>query len=147
MNKTRVLFVCTQNSARSQIAEAFLNKLAGDRFEAHSAGLEAGELNQLAIEVMQEVGIDISQNKTKKVFDLFKRGELFAYVIAVCDEATAQKCPVFPGLKADRISWNIEDPATYTGTHEEKLRRLRKLRDAIKDKVVEFAREVTEDIG
>ena len=146
VNKTRVLFVCNQNSARSQIAEAFLNKLAGDRFEAHSAGLEAGQLHQLAVEVMREAGIDISQNKTKKVFDLFKRGELFAYVIAVCDEATAQKCPVFPGLMADRMSWNIEDPATYTGTHDEKMERMRKLRDAIKEKVVEFAKSLTEDI-
>lgn len=139
MNKIRVLFVCTQNSARSQIAEAFLNKLAGDRFEAHSAGLEAGELNPLAVEVMQEAGIDISQNKTRKVFDLFKRGDLFSYVIAVCDTATAQKCPVFPGLKTETINWSLDDPANYTGTHEEKLAKMRKLRDEIKEKVVEFA--------
>jgi arsenate reductase len=135
----RVLFVCTQNSARSQIAEAFLNKLAGDRFEAHSAGLEAGKLNPLAVEVMREVGIDISKNATKKVFDLFKRGDLFSYVIAVCDAATAQKCPVFPGLKTETINWSLEDPADYTGTPEEKLEKVRKLRDAIKEKVVEFA--------
>jgi arsenate reductase len=139
VNKTRVLFVCTQNSARSQIAEAFLNKSAGDRFEARSAGLEAGKLNQLAVEAMREVGIDISQNKTKKVFDLFKRGELFSYVIAVCDAETAQKCPVFPGLKTENIIWSFEDPANYTGTREEKLEKMRKLRGAVKDKVIEFA--------
>lgn len=143
MDKTRVLFVCTQNSARSQIAEAFLNKLAGDRFEAYSAGLEAGQLNPLAVEAMQEVGIDISQNKTKKVFDLFKRGDLFSYVIAVCDAATAQKCPIFPGLKTETINWNLEDPADYTGIPEEKLEKMRKLRDAIKDKVIEFAAAAT----
>jgi len=145
MSKTRVLFVCTQNSARSQIAEAFLNKLAGDRFEAHSAGLEAGQLSQLAVETMHEVGIDISQNKTKKVFDLFKRGDLFAYVIAVCDETTAQKCPVFPGMKTTLITWSFEDPAMYSGTHEEKLIRMRKLRDSIKNKVVEFIESIQEE--
>lgn len=138
MNKTRVLFVCVQNSARSQIAESFLNKLAGDRFEAHSAGLEAGHLNPLAIEAMSEVGIDISQNKTKKVFDLFRKGELFSYVIAVCDKTTAQKCPVFPGLKTETIVWSLEDPAAFSGTHEEKLTRMRRLRDGIKNKIVEF---------
>jgi arsenate reductase len=138
MSKTRVLFVCTQNSARSQIAEAFLNESAGDRFEAYSAGLEAGQLNQLVVEAMREVGIDISRNKTKKVFDLFKRGELFAYVIAVCDEATAQRCPTFPGLKQSRITWSFDDPAQFTGTHEERLDRVRKLRDEIKKKVLDF---------
>jgi arsenate reductase len=138
MSKTRVLFVCTKNSARSQIAEAFLNESAGDRFEAYSAGLEAGQLNQLVVEAMREVGIDISRNKTKKVFDLFKRGELFAYVIAVCDEATAQRCPTFPGLKQSRITWSFDDPAQFTGTHEERLDRVRKLRDEIKKKVLDF---------
>jgi arsenate reductase len=138
MKRTRVLFVCTQNSARSQIAEAYLNKLAGDRFEARSAGLEAGQLNQLVVEAMREVEIDISKNRTKKVFDLFKRGELFAYVIAVCDAEAAQRCPTFPGLKQARITWSFEDPAQFTGTHEEKLDRVRKLRDEIKKKVIEF---------
>jgi arsenate reductase len=140
MSKIRVLFVCTQNSARSQIAEAFLNQLAGDRFEAHSAGLEAGKLNELVVEAMREAGIDISQNKTKKVFDLFKKGELFSYVIAVCDAETAQKCPIFPGLKTANIVWSFEDPALYTGTREEKMKRIRILRDAIKEKVIAFAR-------
>lgn len=138
MNKTRVLFVCTKNSARSQIAEAFLNNLAGDRFDAHSAGLEAGQLNKLVVEAMLEVGIDISRNKTKSVFDLFKRGELFAYVIAVCNEEAAQRCPTFPGLKSARIVWSLEDPAQFSGTRAEKLSRVRILRDEIKKKVIEF---------
>jgi arsenate reductase len=138
MNKTRVLFVCTKNSARSQIAEAFLNELAGDRFEAHSAGLEVGQLNTFVVEAMREVGIDISRNRTKSVFDLFKKGELFAYVIAVCDEKTAQRCPTFPGLKQARMVWSFDDPAQFTGTHEEKLDRVRRLRDEIKKKVIEF---------
>jgi arsenate reductase len=138
MNKTRVLFVCTKNSARSQIAEAFLNELAGNRFEAHSAGLEAGQLNRIVVKAMREVNIDISQNRTKSVFDLYKSGELFAYVIAVCDEDSAQRCPTFPGLKHARITWSFDDPARFTGTHEEKLVRVRKLRDDIKKKVIEF---------
>lgn len=104
MTKKRVLFVCVHNSARSQMAEAFLNNLGGDRFEAVSAGLEPGTLNPLVVEVMKEAGIDISQNRTKSVFDLFKKGELFSYVITVCDEASAQRCPVFPGLLLKEIS-------------------------------------------
>ena len=115
-----------------------MNKLAGDRFEAHSAGLEAGQLNQLVVEAMREVGIDISKNKTKKVVDMYKRGELFAYVIAVCDEETAQRCPTFPGLRQARIAWSFDDPAEFTGTHQEKMDRVRKLRDEIRKKVVDF---------
>ena len=93
MEKTRVLFVCNQNSARSQMAEAFLNNIAGDRFEAHSAGIEPGELNPLAVDAMKEVHIDISKNRTKSVFDLYKQGELYAHVITVCDAANVQRCP------------------------------------------------------
>jgi arsenate reductase len=96
-DKKRVLFVCVHNSARSQIAEAFLNALAGDRFEAMSAGLEPGTLNPLVVEVMKEVDIDISRNQTKSAFDLFKKGELFSYVVTVCDAASAEQCPLFPG--------------------------------------------------
>src|SRR6516162_3068381 len=84
--KKRVLFICVHNSARSQMAAAWLNDICGDYFEADSAGLEPGELNPLAVQVMDEVGIDISNNKTQSVFDVFKRGELFAYAITVCDE-------------------------------------------------------------
>ena len=95
-DKKRVLFVCVHNSARSQMAEAFLNTLAGDRFEAMSAGLEPGTLNPLVVEVMKEVGIDISRNQTKSAFDLFKKGELFSYVITVCDAASAESARFFP---------------------------------------------------
>jgi arsenate reductase len=142
MTKMRVLFVCTQNSARSQIAEAFLNNLAGDRLEAYSAGLEAGDLNPLAVEVMREAGIDIAHNRTKSVFELFKRGELFSYVIAVCDQEAAQKCPIFPGLRTERIVWNFEDPAAFAGTYEERLAKMRTLRDGIKNKVIEFIESI-----
>ncbi len=102
-DKKRVLFVCVHNSARSQIAEAFLNALAGDRFEAMSAGLEPGTLNPLVVEVMKEAGIDISRNQTKSAFDLFKKGELFSYVVTVCDAASAEQCPLFPGLLTAQI--------------------------------------------
>jgi arsenate reductase (thioredoxin) len=138
MNKKRVLFVCVHNSARSQISEAFLNNLAGDRFEALSAGFEPRPLNPLAVEVMKEAGMDISKNRTKSVFDLFKKGELFSYVITVCDESSAQQCPNFPGLLVSRIHWNFADPSAFTGTFEERLARTRQLRDEIKAKIEEW---------
>ena len=143
MDKKRVLFVCIHNSARSQIAEAFLNNLAGDRFEAVSAGLEPGKLNPLVVEVMKETGIDISQNQTKSVFDLYKKGELFSYVVTVCDAARAQRCPVFPGLLTQQIHWGFTDPSTFTGTSGEKLAQTRKLRDAIKAKIEEWLKEIS----
>jgi arsenate reductase len=140
MNKKRVLFVCVHNGARSQMAEAFLNSLAGDRFEAHSAGLEPGVLNPLVVEVMKEMGIDISQKQTKSAFDLFKKGELFSYVVTVCDAASAEMCPIFPGLVTKTIHWSFEDPSAFTGTHEERLEQTRKVRDAIKRKIEEWLR-------
>ena len=141
-NKKRVLFVCVHNSARSQIAEALLNALAGDRFEAMSAGLEPGVLNPLAVEVMKEIGIDISQSQTKSAFDLFKKGELFSYVITVCDAASAEQCPLFPGLLTAQIHWSFADPSSFTGTHEEKLAQMRLVRDAIKAKIEEWLKKV-----
>src|SRR5436853_7856270 len=90
--KQRVLFICVHNSARSQMAEAWLNKLCGENFEAQSAGLEPGRLNPLVVQVMAEAGIDISKKKTQAVFDVFASGQLFAYVITVCDETSAEKC-------------------------------------------------------
>ncbi|MFW5861141.1 MAG: arsenate reductase ArsC [Spirochaetota bacterium] len=135
--KTGVLFVCVHNAARSQMAEAFLKEMAGDRFDVVSAGFEPGILNPLAVEVMKEVGIDISGNQTKDVFTLFKKGALFTYVIAVCDEASAQRCPVFPGM-AKRYTWSFEDPASFSGSYEEKLARTREVRDKIKQKIQEW---------
>src|SRR4051812_27203370 len=95
--KKKVLFICVHNSARSQMAEAWMNYTCGDFFEAQSAGLEPGTLNPLAVKVMHEVGIDISQKRTQAVFDVFKASQLFSYVITVCDETSAEKCPIFPG--------------------------------------------------
>ena len=131
MQKERVLFVCVHNSARSQMAEAWLNHLHGDRFEAHSAGLEAGMLNPLAVKAMKEAGIDISHEKTQTVFSLLKKGELFSYVITVCDETSAEQCPVFPGA-TKRMHWSFPDPARLTGTEEEKMAKVRTIRDDIK---------------
>ncbi len=143
MDKKRVLFVCVHNSARSQMAEAFLNALAGDRFEAHSAGLEPGVLNPLAVEVMKEIGIDISQKQTKSAFDLFKKGELFSYVVTVCDAASAETCPIFPGLVAKTIHWSFEDPSAFEGTYGERLEKTRRVRDAVKQKIKEWLKEIT----
>ncbi|MDP1623187.1 MAG: arsenate reductase ArsC [Bacteroidales bacterium] len=137
MGKTKVLFICIHNSARSQMAEALLNHLAGEKFEAQSAGLEEGTLNPFAIAVMHEIGIDISGNKSKSVFDFFKRGEIFNYAITVCDEGNSERCPIFPGV-THRILWSILDPSIFTGTHEEKLDKTRKVRDEIKANIEQF---------
>jgi arsenate reductase (thioredoxin) len=137
MNKTKVLFVCVHNSARSQMAEAFLNHLGGDEFKAESAGLEPGSLNPFAVEVMKEVGIDISENPTKSAFDFFTQGRQFQYVITVCDAAIGERCPIFPGL-TKRLSWSFSDPSEFSGTREEKLSQTRMVRDSIRSQVENF---------
>ena len=106
MKKKKVLFICVHNSARSQMAEAFLKKMAGDRFEVESAGLEPCKLNPLAVEAMKEAGIDISGNKTKSVFDFYKQGKQYDCVITVCDESQSGMCPVFPGA-GKRLHWGL----------------------------------------
>jgi arsenate reductase len=135
--KPKVLFVFVHNSARSQIAEALLKKMCSDQFEVKSAGLTPGKLNPLAVQVMKEVGIDISNNRTKAAFDLLKSGEWFNYLITVCDEASAEHCPIFPGV-TKRLHWSFPDPSTFEGTLEEKLVQARVLREMIADKVKEF---------
>jgi len=139
--KQKVLFICVHNSARSQMAEAFLNEICGVQFEAHSAGLEPGKLNRLAIEAMREIGIDISQKQTQSVFDVFKSGELFAYVITVCDESSAGRCPIFAGVTR-RLHWSFPDPAALSGAHEERLAGTRKIRDEIQARVEIWCDEV-----
>ncbi len=143
MEKIKVLFVCLHNSARSQMAEAFLNSLFADRFYAQSAGLEAGVLNPLAVRAMKEEGIDISKNKTKSVFDFYKKGELFQYVITVCDQSNAERCPIFPG-NARRYHWSFPDPAEFKGRDEERLTKMRILRGQIKEKIVLWVKEIKE---
>ncbi|MFH2108602.1 MAG: arsenate reductase ArsC [Chrysiogenia bacterium] len=140
MEKTRILFICVHNSARSQMAEAFLNEFAGERFEAESAGLEPGTLNPLVVKAMAEVGIDIAAKTTRSAFDLLRRGEWFGWVITVCDESQAEACPIFPGA-GRRDHWGFPDPAAFTGNDREKLEQVRRLRDRIAAKVKEWIEE------
>ncbi len=140
MVKYSVLFVCIHNSARSQMAEAFLNELGKGRFEAESAGIEKGKLNPNVVTVLQEVGIDISNKGTTEVFDLFRQGRKYNAVITVCDAANAEKCPVFPG-KVKRLAWSFKDPSQFKGNLEEVLAFTRVVRDEIKEKIKEFIDE------
>lgn len=141
---TKVLFLCVHNSARSQMAEAYLKKFGGDDFIADSAGLEPGQLNPLAIEVMKEDGIDISMNPTNGVFDYFKQGKIFQYVVTVCDKEASDRCPIFPGMN-EKINWSFPDPSKFTGTHEEKLEQTRRVRDLIKHAVIDFIKRIQND--
>jgi arsenate reductase len=140
MNKPKILFICVHNSARSQMAAAFLTDMCGTEFEVESAGLEPGTLNPLAVEAMREAGFDISKNKTQAVFDVFKSGQLIAYVVTVCSEAEAGGCPIFPG-PTQRLHWPFPDPSKVEGTPEEKLERVRQIRDAILARVEQFCAE------
>lgn len=134
---TRVLFLCTGNSARSQMAEAFLRKYAGDRFEVHSAGLEPKGLNPLTVRVMEEVGVDMSGHRSKGVGEYLGK-VLFQYLITVCDDAD-KNCPTtWPGV-SQRLHWSFEDPAAFEGTEEEKLAKFRQVRDLIEARVREWA--------
>lgn len=114
------------------MAEAFTELLAGDRFEAHSAGLEPGKLNPLVVEAMKEAGVDISGKETKSVMDYYQNGTLFSYVITVCDQASGEMCPLFPG-PVNRIHWSFPDPSSFEGTYQEKLEKTRIVRDEIKE--------------
>jgi arsenate reductase len=127
VEKQRVLFLCTHNSARSQMAEGLLRYLAGDRFEAYSAGTEATHVRPLAIRAMAELGIDISQQDSKTL-DRYL-GEPFDAVITVCDQA-AEACPVFPGAKS-RLHWSFPDPSKATGSEEQQLAVYRQVRNDI----------------
>jgi len=133
----KVLFLCVHNSARSQMAEAFLKKHAGDRFQVESAGLEPGELNPFAIRAMAEVGIDISGNRTRSVFDLAAAGRSYDLVVTVCSKEAAERCPVFPG-KHEKRHWPFDDPAAFNGSDEEIMAGVRRVRDQIEEAVEGF---------
>jgi arsenate reductase len=137
MYRASVLFVCIHNSARSQMAEAYLNRFGEEKFRAESAGLEPGILNPLVVDVLKEDGIDISRNVPKGVSRFLQSGRQFTYVITVCDGAAAEKCPVFPG-KGERRHWEFPDPSAFTGSREERLARTREVRDLIKETVKQF---------
>lgn len=138
--KPRVLFLCIHNSARSQMAAAFLKQVAGDRYQVDSAGLEPGKLNPLVVTAMRDAGIDISRNGTQSVFDLLNAGRTFEYVITVCDAASAERCPVFPG-PAKRIAWSFADPSSFTGTDAERLSKTVAVREEIRDAVKTWVAE------
>jgi arsenate reductase len=142
-DKIKVLFVCVHNAARSQMAEAFLKKIGGNKFQVESAGFEPGTLNQLAVEVMKEEDIDISNNISKSVFDLFKQGKLYNYVVTVCDETSGEKCPIFPGI-TKRLHWEFDDPSAFEGSHDQKLEKTRIVRDKIKLRIERFLQEIDE---
>jgi len=137
MEYKKVLFLCIHNSARSQIAEAYLKKFGGNHYIVESAGLEAGTLNLLAVEAMKLDGIDISKNQTNNVFEFSKEGRTYDFVITVCDEANASRCPYFPGVHK-KINWSFADPSSLEGTPQEKLKITIDVRDKIKQAVLNF---------
>jgi arsenate reductase len=135
MTKPRVLFLCTGNSARSQMAEAFLRKYAGERFEVYSAGLEPSVINPLTVQVMGEVGVDMSEHYAKPL-TIYLGKMHFGYLITVCSRAD-EKCPVFPGM-GQRLHWPFDDPAAAEGSAEQRLAIFRRVRDEIEQKVKEW---------
>lgn len=137
MEKKRVMFICVHNSGRSQMAEAFVRAYAGDRFEAVSSGIESGKLNPLVVKAMGEIGISMEGHYAKKAQDFIDRKERFDFVVTVCDESTAERCPMFPG-KHVRLHWGFPDPSAIPGTDEEKLAGIRPIRDAIGARVREW---------
>lgn len=122
------------------MAAALLNEVCGEFFEAQSAGLEPGTLNPLAVEALQEIGIDISDRETQSVFDVFKSGELFEYAITVCSESESKGCPIFAGV-TKRLHWPFDDPSQFTGTHAQRLAKTRELLQEIRAKIEEFCAE------
>ena len=143
IGKKKVLFVCVHNTGRSQMAQAWMNHICPDLFEAQSAGITpARRINPLVVKVMQEVGIDLSGSRPRSVFDVYKSKEVFSYIITVCDQASAEKCPVFLGL-IRQLHWSFPDPAALGGTDEEVLAGIRKIRDDIRDRITSWCRDVS----
>ena len=133
---TRILFLCTGNSARSQMAEAFLRKYGGNQFEAYSAGLEPKGMNPITIQVMEEIGINVSDQRSKGVDECLGK-VLFQHLITVCDDAD-KNCPtIWPGI-SNRMHWSFEDPATFEGSDEEKLVKFRQIRDQIEIRIKQW---------
>jgi len=119
------------------MAEAFLKRYGGEMYEVESAGIEPGALNPIVVGAMREIGIDISRNQTKGVFEFLRQGKTFHFVVTVCDESNGEHCPVFPGV-SQRLHWSFDDPSTFAGSCEEKLAKTRVVRDSIKLKILEF---------
>jgi len=142
MKKRKVLFVCIHNSARSQLAEEILRKKADDCFEVMSAGLEPGTLNPYVVEVLLEDGIDISGKATRAVDDLIVREENFDFVITVCDETSAQRCPVFPG-DVHQLHWGFSDPSQFKGSRQEILDQVRAVKNKIQAQIAQWLSELS----
>ena len=136
----KVLFVCIHNSARSQMAETFLNDLGAGLFEAESAGLEAGTLNPYVVRAMRELDYDISGNETNDVFDFHKEGRIYQAVVKVCDQINGERCPIFPRTLINE-NWNLEDPSSIQGDDEAIMNRTREIRDQILERVKAFIEE------
>lgn len=140
--KIRVLFVCVANSFRSQVAEAILNHKYGDIFEAESAGFKVKSINPLAIDVMKECGIDITNKSVDRLMDFYNEGRKYQYVITVCNRGEEEDCPIFPGV-VTRLSWSdFGDPEKFTGSEEEIKNKARNLRDDIENRIDEFVNTV-----
>ena len=136
----KALFVCIHNSARSQMAEALMNRICAGTIHAQSAGLEPGKLNPIVVEAIAEDSIDIAHNPTKSVTDIIASGVRFNYVITVCDEANAERCPLFRG-GGTHLHWGFPDPSQFTGTHAEQLAAVRAVRDAIAQRITAWCAE------
>jgi arsenate reductase len=144
--KISVLFMCLHNSIRSPIAEAWLNHLHGDEFQARSAGLEPRPVNLVTVAIMQEVGIDLSGKEPQRVFDLVKRGDLFSYAITLCDRSEADRRPYFPGF-CKRLNWYFPNSSGISGNEKELVDKIRHLREDIKIKIEEWYEEVKQEQG
>jgi arsenate reductase (thioredoxin) len=142
MDKPRVLFLCTGNSARSQMSEAFLRKYGGDQFEVYSAGLDPTVINPYTIKVLEEIGIDTS-NQYAKALKSYLGNTHFSYLITVCSNAE-ERCPMFPGM-GKRLHWPFEDPAAFEGSDEETTEKFREIRDQIEAKIKEWLATLTQE--
>ncbi|MBN2859397.1 MAG: arsenate reductase ArsC [Sphaerochaetaceae bacterium] len=135
--KERVLFVCIHNSARSQMAEAFLHHYASDRYEVFSAGLESGQMNPRVVQAMQELDVSMEGQYAKPITLYVNDGSTFDYVITVCDESNAERCPLFPG-KSERLHWSFPDPSVLKGDEESIMNSVREIRDMVHERILEW---------
>lgn len=149
MEKKKVLFVCTYNGARSRIAEKFVKLSAAGKIEAYSSCFGSGKISPLPVEVMREIGVDLPTVAPKSVFERYKEGDVFDYVITLCHEATTEQCPIFKtnvdtlyGREAERISWSVPDFESLTGTEDETKAAARTIRDRIKSEVISFLERI-----
>src|SRR5208283_2535721 len=138
LNKTKIIIICTHNSARSQMAEAFLKKYAGDYFDVYSAGFDPKPIHPYTFKVMQEIGYDLSKQQPKELWQLIQK-EYFGIAITVCKKSE-EECPTIPGTST-RLYWNIDDPAALEGTDEEKLAKFREVRDQINEQIKSFLKD------